>query len=195
VNAVVRFKALHKGSYAALNARWDHGYTALMLAIYYRKHALVALLADCCDVNAVNSKGSTPLMMAAEMGNVEALQILLQRDDIELEVKNDFHGDTALFFAARHGTEAALKILLDHHASTTYRNYSGKNAAEEARAYRRVDQEKIILTYQPALAVDPVVSAANVQSKFILWHSPAQPVPSAPSQDLTDPAYTTPPRL
>ena len=64
------------------------------------------------DVNTVNDRGYTALMVAAESGDTEVVRQLLAAPSIDVNTVND-SGDTALMFAASEGHAEVVKMLLD----------------------------------------------------------------------------------
>ena len=75
--------------------------------------AMVSLLADYgADVNARNSLGRSPLMVAAESDLVDILEILLTRHKADPGLSSN-DGSTALSLAAEKGSMGCLRILLE----------------------------------------------------------------------------------
>ena len=70
------------------------------------------LLAAGVDANRQDSFGWTPLMCAANAGNIRFVQLLLNTDGIRLNTQSAY-GDTALSLANKRGHEAVVKLLLD----------------------------------------------------------------------------------
>lgn len=66
--------------------------------------------------DSVDDSGRTPLSYAAESGNVEALQLLLNRDDVARN-SVDFQGltplDYALSYTEAHGDEAIVELFFN----------------------------------------------------------------------------------
>ncbi|KAJ5895327.1 hypothetical protein N7495_007018 [Penicillium taxi] len=105
---------------ADINARDDHGYTALHLAIgESREDSMRLLLNTGADIHARTDKGYTPLHIAASISpfdTPEKVRLLLEKGaDIKLQ---DNDGLTPLHWAAKHGLENALKLLLRAGADT-----------------------------------------------------------------------------
>ena len=66
------------------------------------------------DVNVKTSKGETALSIAAERGNVECVELLLQQNAfVDVENKNR---ETPLMLACRSGHLEIVRVLLDHGA-------------------------------------------------------------------------------
>ena len=74
--------------------------------------ALDALLAKGADLNAADRHGVTPLMAAAAVGSVDAMQRLLDHG-AKVDARNEF-GSTALMWSVT--DRAKVRLLLQHHA-------------------------------------------------------------------------------
>lgn len=93
--------------------------------------AVIALLNNGYDVNAVDDIGFTPLMYAAMTGNTDMTRALLE-NGADPNMKNYYAGATALMIAAKHGHTDIARDLLGAGADPTVENYSGQTAARIA---------------------------------------------------------------
>jgi len=91
--------------------------TVLHIAIYVSQTIFVTTLLDnisqdmCRNILRMqNSKGNTPLHVAAELGNVDICNNIARRDPILISYRN-FEGETPLFLAAVHGKRDAFFCL------------------------------------------------------------------------------------
>jgi ankyrin repeat protein len=113
-----------------LDARSRNGDTALMLAAYKNKPALVRALLD--KGAEPNQTGWTALHYAATVGNNDIVQLLLDRSAyIDAESPNQ---TTPIMMAARGGHILTVKLLLDDGADVTLKNGAGMTAIDFARA-------------------------------------------------------------
>ena len=89
------------------------GFSGLHCASFLGIVEIVASLVEIegCDINQMDSTGSTPLHWAARNGHEGVVKILLGRDDVNPD-KPDNNGKTPLWWAARNGHEGVMKILL-----------------------------------------------------------------------------------
>ena len=89
------------------------GFSGLHCASFFGIIEIVASLVEVegCDINQVDSTGSTPLHWAAQNGQKGAVKILLGLDDVN-PGKLDNHDRTPLWWAARNGHKGVVKILL-----------------------------------------------------------------------------------
>ena len=97
--------------------RYEQGHTALNLAILRgnSQRVLRALLDAGANPNADDPGGVTPLMTAANKGDIATLQLLLAyHADINLE---DVQHQNALGYAAEMNHVRAARLLLEHHAN------------------------------------------------------------------------------
>jgi ankyrin repeat protein len=76
------------------------------------------------DADSQDSKGRTPLSLAASQGH-EAVAKLLLAYDVDADSK-DSHGRTPLLWAAEYGHEAVAKLLLAHNVDADSRDSHGR---------------------------------------------------------------------
>jgi ankyrin repeat protein len=90
----------------------------------------------------VNKTGWTPLHYAATGGHVEVILLLLDEHAyIDAESPNK---STPLMMAAKYGTPAAVRALLDAGADPTLRNELGLSAVEFAQQANRTDAAELV---------------------------------------------------
>ena len=115
------------GQGAGVNARDEHGQTALYHAVWKGQiEAVNVLLAAGADVNAKNIAGGTALMGAAWTGRAEMAQALIAKG-ADVNAKNSV-GGTALMVAVLAGHTDVAKVLLDAGADVRVRNDQGMTA-------------------------------------------------------------------
>ncbi|XP_024631952.1 ankyrin repeat-containing protein NPR4 isoform X3 [Medicago truncatula] len=107
--------------------------TLLHIAVYLKQTLFVTTLLDkiskdmCWDILRMqNSKGNTPLHVAAELGNVEICNNIAKRDPILISCRN-FEGETPLFLAAVYGKREAFFCLHSRHQDKDDYSVSRKN--------------------------------------------------------------------
>lgn len=112
----------------------------LMIAsIKGQKEIVKKLIARDADVN---KPGWTPLHYAATAGQVEVMEILLEEHAfIDAESPNR---STPLMMAAKYGSTAAVKLLLEAGADVTMRNELGLSAVDFAQQGNRRDAADLI---------------------------------------------------
>lgn len=92
-------------------ARSDGGWTVLHNACTHGTSAFVQCILDAgADVNSELLNGRTPLHIAAESGNLQAAECLLQQPHTKRTVKDRF-GTTPLLMAAQHGKRDIAEML------------------------------------------------------------------------------------
>jgi Ankyrin repeats (3 copies) len=93
----------------------------------------------------------TPLHAAAGSGHVEIIRTLLAHPDGRglIEARAPL-GQTALFYAARTGSEAALKVLLEAGANVMARDRFGRTAFHWAASYGHADVLALLLAQPDA---------------------------------------------
>ena len=150
------------------------GQTGLHLALREPslKSALVLIEWPKTDVNQLNSQGESPLMLAVIKGQAEIAAKLLEKkadvnktgwtalhyaasaghlDIIRLLLENSAYIDaespnrsTPLMMAARYGSAAAVKLLLDQDADPHLKNQQGLTALDFAQQGNRSDAADLI---------------------------------------------------
>ncbi|KAK5689256.1 hypothetical protein LTR17_026392 [Elasticomyces elasticus] len=76
-------------------------------------HSMHSILDNEVNVNAQGGRYGTALNAASASGQTEAVKLLLNIENIEVDFKNGRCGTTALSQAAKRGYEAIVKLLLD----------------------------------------------------------------------------------
>jgi hypothetical protein len=116
--------------------------TPLMMACLRGQLALAkTLIARGADVV---KTGWTPLHYAATNGHIPVMELLLDESAyIDAESPN---GTTPLMMAAKYGTPAAVKFLLEAGADPTLKNQLGLSAADFASQSGRTDSAQLIAT-------------------------------------------------
>lgn len=143
---------LAKGADPNLHSR--QGYTALHRAMTVSattiagtpgipslgsKDVVVALLNSGADINATGEGGATPLMDAANYGNVQIVEILLNRG-AKIDVRSsEGENYTALLVAAERGHTQVVRSLLKYKPDLTLRNRRGETALDLARKEGRTE--------------------------------------------------------
>ncbi|KAL5097226.1 hypothetical protein RYX36_001553 [Vicia faba] len=107
--------------------------TVLHIAVYVSQTFFVTTLLDNISQNMCrnilrmqNSKGNTPLHVAAELGNVDICNNIAKRDPTLISYRN-FEGETPLFLAAVHGKRDAFLCLHGRHQNKDDDSISRKN--------------------------------------------------------------------
>lgn len=89
------------------------------------------LLKKGANVDTINEKKETVLMLAAASGNREAVKVLLDnKANYKVSNLNDEH---ALYYAIDSGDYDTVKLLLEKGANTYYTNYKGKTPLIHAK--------------------------------------------------------------
>ena len=149
------------------------------------KAAQVLIVWPKTDVNKLNPKGESPLMMAALKGQQDVVAKLMARDaDVNKPGWTPLHyaasgghveimkklleafafidaqspnGTTPLMMAAMYGSSDAVKLLLDEGADTAMKNQQGMTALDFAQRGRRPDAVGLITT---AMKAKPLLKPA-----------------------------------
>lgn len=89
---------------------------------------VAAALARGADVNGCGVSRGVPLAQAASRGSAEALELLLSRPELEIDLPAASCGRTALHLACQYGRAAAAERLLERGASATVEAPGGRAA-------------------------------------------------------------------
>ena len=101
--------------------------------------AMVTTVAGCkSDVNALNDQGATPLMVAAEAGDVEAVNKLIAKK-ADVNRKHRDSGKTALMLAAAKGNAEVVDALLAAGAAVDIRDNDDRTAYSYAFQNNKFD--------------------------------------------------------
>lgn len=135
-----------------------------------------------------------PLIVAAEYAD-EAMMSLLLQHTRNVNVQ-DWHGDTALIEAVKHGRENTVILLLDAGADATIKNRAGRTAADYAmpdRAIARMLREKATLVLQTVQFTHVLSSSTSLKEIFnfktrerISYICEAGQPPGAPARESFD---------
>ena len=150
------------------------GQTGLIMAIREPSPKVARVLVDSpkIDLNALNTQGESPLMLAALKGQLELADRMVKKGAdvnktgwtplhyaattgqlavIRLLIENHAYidaespnGSTPLMLASMYGTPEAVKLLLDEGADPTLKNQHGLTAMQFAQRANRPDAAELI---------------------------------------------------
>lgn len=109
--------------------------TALHRAVEWGDQVLFAALKtklEASDFVLVNDSGKTPLILAAEKGNLAACQLLVEMGGKEGVVRSDKNGNTALLAACAEGRQEVVEYFLSLRSPEFQIDLEQKNAAGES---------------------------------------------------------------
>ena len=89
----------------------------------------------------------TPFLFAASRGQVEALNVLLERKAGNVNEAMPVRGETALMLASSRGHVATMKFLIDRGANVNARASSGRTALAYAIAGRSEEATRLLLQH------------------------------------------------
>ena len=79
------------------------------------------------NVNTVDNKGRTPLYIAAMMGHLEAVMVLLRNRDLDVNIGRSITGGTAFSIASENSRFDVLRALIDSGKATTTKGWCNDN--------------------------------------------------------------------
>ncbi|CAI5769535.1 kinase D-interacting substrate of 220 kDa isoform X3 [Podarcis lilfordi] len=123
----------------------------------------IALLEKCKDVDERNENGQTPLMLAAEQGNLEIVQELIKKGaNCNLEDADNW---TALISAAKEGHAAIVSELLNCNVNMEHRDMGGWNALMWACYKGRTEAAELLLER----GANPNITGLQYSVYPIIW--------------------------
>ncbi len=90
--------------------------------------------------------GKSALMLAAELGNIEAVKVLLKHK-AHINQKNATNGLMPLAYAAKGGNTAIVQLLIEHNATNNQNNAYGKTPLMYAVSEGHAEAAKLLLAY------------------------------------------------
>ena len=102
------------------------------------------LLALGADANAQDGSGRIPLVYAASNGQTDIVQVLLAKG-VDVDIKDDYHGNTALMQAVWGRHAATAETLLASGAAINAKDRRGRTALMDAAAQGSTDLVQILL--------------------------------------------------
>ncbi|KAI1889026.1 hypothetical protein AGOR_G00174820 [Albula goreensis] len=108
---------------------------------------------DPAQVNMANGDGASPLMMSAVSGQLEVVQLLVERS-ADVDKQDSVHGWTALMQATYHGNKDVVKYLLNQGADVNLRAKNGYTAFDLVMLLNDPDTELVRLLASVCMQVD-----------------------------------------
>ncbi|XP_034027534.1 ankyrin repeat and SAM domain-containing protein 6-like [Thalassophryne amazonica] len=108
---------------------------------------------DPSQVNSSNQEGASPLMMAAVSGQLEVVQLMVEKK-AEIDKQDGVHGWTALMQATYHGNKDIVKYLLNQGADVNLRAKNGYTAFDLVMLLNNPDTELVRLLASVCMQVD-----------------------------------------
>ncbi|CAL8311970.1 unnamed protein product [Merluccius merluccius] len=108
---------------------------------------------DPAQVNSSNQEGASPLMMAAVSGQLEVVQLMVEKN-ADIDKQDGVHGWTALMQATYHGNKDVVKYLLSQGADVNLRAKNGYTAFDLVMLLNDPDTELVRLLAAVCMQVD-----------------------------------------
>ncbi|XP_026219826.1 ankyrin repeat and SAM domain-containing protein 6 isoform X2 [Anabas testudineus] len=108
---------------------------------------------DPAQVNSFNQEGATPLMIAAVSGQLEVVQLMVEKN-ADIDKQDGVHGWTALMQATYHGNKDIVKYLLSQGADVNLRAKNGYTAFDLVMLLNDPDTELVRLLASVCMQVD-----------------------------------------
>ncbi|KAI4876108.1 hypothetical protein NFI96_026141 [Prochilodus magdalenae] len=108
---------------------------------------------DPLQVNLANADGASPLMIAAVSGQLEVVQLLVEKN-ADIDKQDGVHGWTALMQATYHGNKNVVKYLLNQGADVNLRAKNGYTAFDLVMLLNDPDTELVRLLASVCMMVD-----------------------------------------
>ncbi|KAM3592907.1 uncharacterized protein V6R79_001578 [Siganus canaliculatus] len=108
---------------------------------------------DPTQVNSSNQEGASPLMMAAVSGQLEVVQLMVEKN-ADIDKQDGVHGWTALMQATYHGNKDIVKYLLSQGADVNLRAKNGYTAFDLVMLLNDPDTELVRLLASVCMQVE-----------------------------------------
>uniref|UniRef100_A0A146Q8X9 Ankyrin repeat and SAM domain-containing protein 6 n=1 Tax=Fundulus heteroclitus TaxID=8078 RepID=A0A146Q8X9_FUNHE len=108
---------------------------------------------DPAQANSSNQDGASPLMMAAVSGQLEVVQLMVEKK-ADVDKQDSVHGWTALMQATYHGNKDIVKYLLSQGADVNLRAKNGYTAFDLVMLLNDPDTELVRLLASVCMQVD-----------------------------------------
>uniref|UniRef100_A0A8C5Q2Q2 Ankyrin repeat and sterile alpha motif domain containing 6 n=1 Tax=Leptobrachium leishanense TaxID=445787 RepID=A0A8C5Q2Q2_9ANUR len=141
---------------------------------------------DANQVNAMNSDGASPLMIAAVTGKLELVQLLVDKR-ADINKQDNVHAWTALMQATYHGNKEIVLYLLNQGADVNLRAKNGYTAFDLVTLLNDPDTELVRLLASVCLDVEKEKSKPKSKNLLITSKSKQSfnaPVPSDDNSGL-----------
>ncbi|XP_041103871.1 ankyrin repeat and SAM domain-containing protein 6-like [Polyodon spathula] len=117
------------------------------------------------QVNIANPDGASPLMIAAVNGQLDVVQLLVERN-ADIDKQDSVHGWTALMQATYHGNKDVVKYLLNQGADVNLRAKNGYTAFDLVMLLNDPDTELVRLLASVCMQVDKDKGKKNSKSSL-----------------------------
>ncbi|CAJ1081763.1 ankyrin repeat and SAM domain-containing protein 6-like [Xyrichtys novacula] len=123
---------------------------------------------DPTQVNVSNQEGASPLMMAAVSGQLEVVQLMVEKK-ADIDKQDSVHGWTALMQATYHGNKDIVKYLLSQGADVNLRAKNGYTAFDLVMLLNDPDTSLVRLLASVCMQVDK--DKSKHRSRASMTHS------------------------
>jgi ankyrin repeat protein len=126
-----------------INSSNSMGKTAIIEAVEKSKGSVPLLIEKGANVNAKDSSGNTPLILAVAKKDIEIIKLLIEKG-ANVNSKNNY-GDTPFMTAARNGDIETIKILMSKGVSINVKDGKGNTILIEAISRNNEEMVKFLL--------------------------------------------------
>ncbi|XP_029385470.1 ankyrin repeat and SAM domain-containing protein 6 isoform X2 [Echeneis naucrates] len=123
---------------------------------------------DPTQVNSSNQEGASPLMMAAVSGQLEVVQLMVEKN-ADIDKQDGVHGWTALMQATYHGNKDIVKYLLSQGADVNLRAKNGYTAFDLVMLLNDPDTELVRLLASVCMQVEK--DRSKHRGRVLMTHS------------------------
>mmetsp|Transcript_16753 Transcript_16753/g.25175 ORF Transcript_16753/g.25175 Transcript_16753/m.25175 type:complete len:160 (-) Transcript_16753:287-766(-) len=113
-----------------------------------------------CDVNACDKKGRPVIILAVQHEKI--VELLLSRSNIEIDARDPLTNATALAFAAGHGHNRTVALLLQNGANVHAVGNRGRGPLHGAALRNHVECVRLLLQY----SADPYLKDSEGRTPF-----------------------------
>jgi uncharacterized protein len=160
---------------ADINAIGADGGTALMCASERDccTQVLMAFLQNGANILASAADGKTALYFAAAAGRTDSCELLLERDNSLVNLKDDMYGFSPLMTAVKQNSIALVQLLLDNGADINVADNCDQNALFMAASQGRVSMMKLLVQHGLSVRAVNNIGSTPLSLAVSYGHKPA----------------------
>jgi ankyrin repeat protein len=156
---------IQKISLKIKNSKDEIGHTCLHIACILDNKVKLQEFIDKkkADINIVDNKGNSPLLIASIYGNFECIQLLIEKNS-KIDTVNIF-GNTPILEASENGHIECVKLLIEKGADVNYSNINTNTPLLEASKNGHIECVKLLiekgadLNYSNINGISPLIAS------------------------------------
>jgi len=152
-----------------INIKANHGWSAILMAIYYGHMDVVRYLVEECnaDINGCTSEGNGPLHLACQQDRPEIFIYLAEETKADVCQINGF-GNNTLHLGALYGQHDIVKYLIEKRkVDMSIRNHNGVTALQCAFAEAQLKVMRYLMVQTTSASAPDIVRNFQLLQRFV----------------------------